>query len=84
MIPSQDTLPPRYSERVVRQPECYLGIGEGRDYVPTDSMDNPLTFKNAMEDPNKEEWLKAMNLEMESMYSNSVWELVDLPDRENP
>ncbi|KAK0594602.1 hypothetical protein LWI29_010773 [Acer saccharum] len=33
-----------------------------------------------MEDPNKEEWLKPMNLEIESMYSNLVWELVDLPD----
>ena len=30
-----------------------------------------------MDDSDKEEWLKAMNLEMESMYSNSVWELVD-------
>ena len=47
-------------------------------------MDDPLTFKNAMEDLDKEEWLKAMNLEMESMYSNSVWELVDLPDGVKP
>ena len=37
-----------------------------------------------MEDSGKEEWLKAMNLEMESMYSNSVWELVDLPVGVNP
>ena len=84
MIPSQDTLPPRRSGRVVRQPECYLGIGEGRDVISTDSVDDPLTFKNAMEDPDKEEWLKAMNLEMESMYSNSVWKLVDLPDGVKP
>ena len=37
-----------------------------------------------MEDPDKEKWLKAMNLEMESMYSNSVWELVNLPDGVKP
>ena len=37
-----------------------------------------------MEDLDKGEWLKAMNLEMESMYSNSVWELVDLPDGVKP
>ena len=47
-------------------------------------MDDPLTFRHAMEDSDKEEWLKAMNLEMESMYSNSVWELVDLPDGIKP
>ena len=37
-----------------------------------------------MGDSDKEEWLKAMNLEMESMYSNSVWEIVDLPDGVKP
>ncbi|KAK0575773.1 hypothetical protein LWI29_006753 [Acer saccharum] len=84
MIPSQDTLPPKRSERVVRQPECYLGVSKGQDVVSANSVDDPLTFKNAMEDPDKEEWLKAMNLEMESMYSNSVWELVDLPDGVKP
>ena len=84
MIPSQDILPLRRSERVVRQPERYLGVSEGQDVVSADSVDDPLTFKNAMEDPDKEEWLKAMNLEMESMYSNSVWELVDLPDGVKP
>ncbi|KAK0586091.1 hypothetical protein LWI29_000773 [Acer saccharum] len=84
MIPIQDTLPPRRSVRVVRQPECYLGVSEGQDVVSADSVDDPLTFKNAMEDPDKEEWLKAMNLKIESMYSNSVWELVDLPDGVKP
>ena len=28
--------------------------------------------------------VKAMNLEMESMYTNSVWELVDQPDGVKP
>ena len=37
-----------------------------------------------MDDIDKEEWLKAMNLEMESMYSNSVWELVDQPTGVKP
>ena len=37
-----------------------------------------------MENYDKEEWLKAMNLEMKFMYSNSVWELVDLPDGVKP
>ena len=45
---------------------------------------DPLTYKHAMEDPDKERWLEAMNLEMESMYSNSLWELVDLPNEVRP
>ena len=36
-----------------------------------------LTYHHSMEDPDKEKWQDAMNFEMESMYSNSVWELVD-------
>ncbi|KAA0049622.1 gag/pol protein [Cucumis melo var. makuwa] len=32
----------------------------------------------------KEEWVKTMDLEMESMYFNSVWELEDLPEGVKP
>ena len=37
-----------------------------------------------MEDSDKEKWLEAMKLEMESMYSNTVWELVDRPEGVTP
>ena len=37
-----------------------------------------------MDDSDKEEWLKTMDLEMESMYSNSVWDLIDQPDGVKP
>ena len=33
-----------------------------------------------MDDPDKDKWLTAMEQEIEFMYSNSVWELVDLPE----
>ena len=33
-----------------------------------------------MQDPNVDKWQHDMNQEMELMYSNSVWELVDLLD----
>ena len=49
-----------------------------------DDTDDPLSYSSVMDDPDKDEWLKAMNLEMESMYSNSVWELVDQPDDVRP
>ena len=37
-----------------------------------------------MEDPDKKKWQDTMNLEMESMYSNSVWELLDPPEEVRP
>ena len=37
-----------------------------------------------MDDPDKDKWLTAMEQEMESMYSNYFWELVDLPKSVRP
>ena len=37
-----------------------------------------------MDDIDQEKWQEAMELEMESMYSNSVWELVDPPEGIKP
>ena len=80
----QNHLPSRRSGRVIRPPVRYREIGEAQIAISDESVDDPLTYHDAMEDSDKEEWLKAMNLEMESMYSNSVWELVDQPDGIKP
>ena len=37
-----------------------------------------------MDDPDKNKWLTAMEQEIESMYSNYVWELIDLPESVRP
>ena len=37
-----------------------------------------------MNDVDRDQWIKAMNLEMESMYFNSVWELIDQPYEVRP
>ena len=37
-----------------------------------------------MDDSDKDKWLDAMNQEMESMYSNSAWKLVDPPEDVRP
>ena len=80
----QDIIPPRRSGRVVRQPERYLGNGEVQVIASCDGTDDPLTYRSAMDDTDKEEWLKAMNLEIDSMYSNSIWELMDQPNGVKP
>ncbi|KAA0058244.1 gag/pol protein [Cucumis melo var. makuwa] len=52
--------------------------------IPNDGVEDPLSYKQAMNDVDKDQWVKAMDLEMESMYFNSVWELVDLPEGVKP
>ena len=41
--------------------------------------DDPYTYKEAMEDVDSRHWKKAMQSEIESMFNNKVWSLVDLP-----
>ncbi|KAL6321991.1 hypothetical protein AAG906_035911 [Vitis piasezkii] len=72
--------PPRRSRREIRLPIRYCENGEAQVAITDGSDDDPLTFKMAMDDVDREKWQEAMKLEIESMYSNSVWELVDLPE----
>ena len=45
-------------------------------------LDNnePTSYGEAMVGPNSDKWLEAMKSEIESMYQNKAWTLVDLPD----
>nr|GEV56229.1 putative retrotransposon Ty1-copia subclass protein [Tanacetum cinerariifolium] len=42
-------------------------------------LDEHANYKAALLDPESDKWLNAMNVEMQSMKDNKVWELVDLP-----
>jgi hypothetical protein len=42
-------------------------------------LDDPATYKEAMEGPKSEKWLKAIKYEIKSMYDNQVWTLVGTP-----
>ena len=41
--------------------------------------DDPYMYKEAMEDVDSRHWQKEMQSEIESMFDNKVWSLVDLP-----
>ncbi|KAA0040688.1 gag/pol protein [Cucumis melo var. makuwa] len=82
--PSQKLGEPRGSGRVVRQPDRYLGLSEAEIIIPDDDIEDPLTYKQAMNDVDCDQWIKAMDVEMESMYSNCVWTLVDQPSEVRP
>ena len=42
--------------------------------------ENPKSVKEALSSPEKDEWVEAMEREMESLHENEVWNLVELPD----
>ena len=42
--------------------------------------DEPISYQEAIESPNSAKWLGAMESEMQSMYGNQVWTLVDPPE----
>ncbi|KAA0067819.1 gag/pol protein [Cucumis melo var. makuwa] len=50
---------------------------EAQIIIPDDGIEDPLTYKQAINDVDCDQWIKVIDLEMESMYSNSVWTLVD-------
>ena len=83
-IPIQNILVPRHSGRVVRLPSRYEHEGEVQFPVSVTNQDDPLTYPNAMDNSNKDKWQDVMNQEIESMYSKSVWELVDPPEDVRP
>ncbi|XP_062114087.1 uncharacterized protein LOC133825113 [Humulus lupulus] len=78
-ILKQATTVVRGSGRVVRQLVRYTGFREAQVAISDYNVEDPLTFNQAMNDPDKEQCLEAMKLEIELMYSNSVWELDDPP-----
>ena len=46
--------------------------------------EEPATYKATMETSDSELWLGVMKSEMESMYENQVWNLIDLPEVARP
>ena len=50
--------------------------------VMLNELDEPANWKQAMEGPESEKWLEAMRFEIDSMYVNQKWTLVDIPRTE--
>ena len=67
---------PRRSGRVSREPDRYLSFKANVPALDAND-DDPASQNEAMDDLDKDKWLDAMNLEIESTHSNSVWTLVD-------
>ena len=49
-----------------------------------DKLNEPKTYKQAMNSPNADKWLEAMQEELNSIHANETWELTDLPANRKP
>jgi hypothetical protein len=75
---------PRRSGRVVRQPDRFMFLGESFDKVPDEHETDPCNYNEAIQNKDADFEQKAMISEMESMYSNQVWDLVEPPEGVKP
>ncbi|PKI39011.1 hypothetical protein CRG98_040609 [Punica granatum] len=78
------TQEPRRSGRIRHEPERYgFLMTQDNDVLFVDN-DKPTTYAEAVTGPDSEKWLDVMRSEMESMYTNQVWTLVDPPEGVKP
>ena len=68
----------RRSGRIRNAPERYGYLMEHDEMLIIEN-DEPTSYQEVLSSIDKQKWLDAMNSEMDSMYDNQVWNLVDLP-----
>ncbi|KAK2389954.1 secreted RxLR effector protein [Trifolium repens] len=77
--PAQVEQVQRRSNRIRHEPERYgYLITEQGDVLLMD-QDEPVSYQEAITGPESEKWLEAMKSEIDSMYTNQVWNLVEPP-----
>ncbi|PKI72040.1 hypothetical protein CRG98_007586 [Punica granatum] len=74
----------RRSSRIRHEPERYGFLATQDNDVLLIDNDEPTTYAKVVIGPDSEKWLEAMRFEMESMYTNQVWTLVDPPEGVKP
>ncbi|KAM1453548.1 hypothetical protein ACFXTO_003154 [Malus domestica] len=78
--PVPEPLAPRRSERVSKPPKRY-GLDNDFDELyllgDNETKEDPRDYNEATSDINSKRWQEAMKSEMDSMYQNQVWTLVD-------
>ncbi|GKD10387.1 retrotransposon protein, putative, ty1-copia subclass [Tanacetum coccineum] len=78
--PQTDVIPIRRSTRIPQALERYSFYIDAEEHKLEDHG-KPPNYQAALSDPEFEKWLKAINVEMQSMKDNQVWNLVDLPPK---
>jgi len=78
------TQDPRRSSRIRQEPERYGYLISKEGDVLLMDQDEPVTYIEDIIGPESEKWLEAMKSEMDSMYINQVWNLIEAPKGINP
>ena len=81
---SSITQGPRRSERVRKKPERYGFLISPHVDINFIEDNEPATYEEAIQDIDSSLWQEAMKSEMDSMYTNQVWTLVDAPEGVKP
>nr|GEY18840.1 hypothetical protein [Tanacetum cinerariifolium] len=76
--PQSDIIPIRRSIRTCRPTDRMCLYIDAKEHELGD-LGEPANYKAALLNPESDKWLSAMNVEMQSMKDNEVWDLVDLP-----
>jgi hypothetical protein len=74
----------RRSGRVIQRPSRYLLYGESFQAISIEEEEDPTTYKEAVDDIDTDRWKSAMDSKMKYVYTNSIWELVDLHNGVKP
>ena len=78
--PAQVPQGPRRSDRIRQIPIRYgFLITHDNDVLIVD-QNEPTSYQEAINSPDSEKWLEVMKSEMQSMYDNQVWTLIDPTD----
>ena len=83
LIENVITPTPRKSSRVSHPPERYGFLHEMQElHVHKENIhvDDPTMYEEALYDKDSSRWLDAMKIEMDFMYANQVWTLIDPPE----
>ena len=75
---------PRCSRRNVRPPIRLIGLGETYETISEEAESDPYTYEKDINDIDAYHWIQAMKSELNSMYSNQVWDLVKEPNDIKP
>ncbi|KAL0404221.1 UNVERIFIED_CONTAM: hypothetical protein Sradi_2062900 [Sesamum radiatum] len=77
--PSSTSLNHEESDETKRNKRARVVKNFGSDFVTYNIEDNPITFKDAMASSKAKQWKEAAKSEMDSIVSNEIWVLVNLP-----
>ena len=77
---TSSTQGPLWSSRIHHEPKRYGFLVTDDKTIELVDQDEPTTYHEAMMSPDSEKWLQGMKFEMQSMYDNQVWNLVDPPE----